>query len=125
MNSVGGDADVGVTVVRQYRISAVGVASAAREVTAGHVELDPVASAKRVTDVAEVDGHSLHAIRRKMVRLARGVAVHGADHTVHQQHGAPVGVKIDQLGDKVGVGAGGLHGKGHPHLAGNGEGFGE
>src|SRR5271155_1596530 len=125
MNGVAGDADVGVAVIRQYRIAAVSVAGAARKVAAGHVDLDPVAGADSVTDVAEVDGQPLHAIRHKMVRLAGGGAVHGADHTVHQQHGAPVGVKVDQLGDKVGIGAVRLYGKGHPHLAGNGEVFGE
>jgi aryl-alcohol dehydrogenase-like predicted oxidoreductase len=41
-----------------------------------------VAGADSVTDVAEVDGQPLHTIRHKMVRLAGGVAVHGADHTV-------------------------------------------
>jgi deoxycytidylate deaminase len=55
LNSVGGDANVGVVVVRQYRISAVGIAGTPREVAAGHVELDPVAGAKSVTDVAEID----------------------------------------------------------------------
>jgi hypothetical protein len=52
-----------------------------------------------------------------MARLARRVMIHGADHTIHQQHGAPVGVKVDQLGDNIGVGAVRLHGKGHAHLA--------
>jgi hypothetical protein len=49
------------------------------------IDLHPDGSAMvlmGVTDVAEVDGEPLRAIRHKMVRLARGVAVHGADHTV-------------------------------------------
>src|SRR5215469_12358946 len=60
-----------------------------------------------------------------MARLARGVVVHGAGYPIHQQHGAAVGVKIDQLCDKVGIGGVGLHGQGHSHLAGNREIFAE
>jgi hypothetical protein len=32
-------------------------------------------------------------------------------------------VKVDQLGDKIGIGAVRLHGKSNPHLAGNREGL--
>src|SRR5215472_4203830 len=60
-----------------------------------------------------------------MARLARGVVVHGAGYPIHQQHGAAVGVKIDQLCDKVGIGGVGLHGQGYPHLASNREIFSE
>src|SRR5215469_14674541 len=60
-----------------------------------------------------------------MARLARGVVVHGAGYPIHQQHGAAVGVKIDQLCDKVGIGTVGLHGQGDSHLAGNREIFAE
>jgi hypothetical protein len=64
VNGVGGDANVGFAVTRQHRMAAVGVAGAARKVAAGHVDLDLMAGAERVTDVAEIDRQPFHAIRR-------------------------------------------------------------
>ena len=40
---------------------------------------------------------------------------------VHQQHGAAVGLEVDQLGDKIGVGAIRLHVQGDAHIAGDGQ----
>jgi len=91
--------------------AAVGVAGPAREIAAGDVDLEAVTGPEGVTNMAEIDGQALDAIRRKMARLVGRVAIHGADHTVHQQHGAPVGVTVDQLGDKIGVEAVRLYGK--------------
>jgi hypothetical protein len=69
-------------------MAAVGVAGAARKVAAGHVDLDLMAGAERVTDVAEVDRQPLHAIRRKLVRLARRVCRRRVPAL--QQHVRPV-----------------------------------
>jgi hypothetical protein len=104
--------DFSVAVVCQYWMTAVGVASTAREVAAGQVDLEAVPGGKSVTDVTEVDGQVLDTLRRKLARLAGRVAIHRADYTVHQQHGAPVGVNIDQFGDKIGIRAVRLHGQG-------------
>src|SRR6266571_4625899 len=101
----GGDADIGISVVRQHRIAAVGVAGPARKIAAGDVDLYPVAGGEGVMDVAELDGQALDLTRNQVVGHARTVAVHRPHNAVHQQHGAPVGVEVDQLGDKVGVGA--------------------
>jgi hypothetical protein len=79
-----------------------------------------VAGGEGVMDVAEGDGQPLDAIRSQMPRLAGGIAVQGASHPVHQQHGAAVRVEVDQLGDEVGVRAIRLHRQGDTHLTGNG-----
>jgi hypothetical protein len=47
---------VGVAVICQNRVAAVGVAGTSREIAAGHVDLEPMAGTKRVTDVTEIDG---------------------------------------------------------------------
>jgi hypothetical protein len=54
-DDIGVHPHVGI-VVGQYRIAAVGVAGTAWEIAAGHVDREPMAGAKRVTDVAEIDG---------------------------------------------------------------------
>ena len=53
------DPDVGLGIVREHGIAAVGVAGAPREIAAGHVDLDAIARAQRVMDVREVDGHPI------------------------------------------------------------------
>ena len=52
LECVGGDADVGLAIVRQHGVAAVGVAGTAREVAAGHIDFDTAAGAERVVDVA-------------------------------------------------------------------------
>ena len=54
--------DCRLAVIGQYRIAAVGVAGAAREVAAGHVDLYAAAGGERVMDMAEVDGQGVDAI---------------------------------------------------------------
>jgi len=66
MNSVGGNADVGFGVVRQYRVTAVGIAGAAREIAAGHVDLDALAGSESMVDMAEGDREPLDAIGHQM-----------------------------------------------------------
>ena len=119
LDCVSGDANVDLAIARQHGVAAIGVAGTAREITAGDVDFEAVAGAKGMTNVAEIDGQALDAIRRNMAQLAGRVAIHGADHAVHHQHRTPVRMKVDQLGDKIGIGAVRLHGKGHAHLAGN------
>ena len=46
VNDVGGHPNVGLTVVRQYRMAAIGVAGTAREIAAGDVDFEAVAGAK-------------------------------------------------------------------------------
>jgi len=121
VHGVGGDADIGISVVRQHRVAAVGIAGASRKVAARNIDLDPVAGAENVVDVAEVDGQPFDLTGRQMLRLARGVPIHGADNAVHQQHGAPIRVEVYQLGDEVSVGTAGLDVQGHADVAGDGE----
>ena len=109
-------------IVRQHRVAAVGVACAAREVAAGHVDFDAAAGPKRVVDVAEADGQPLD---RRPEQAACGspdrVAIHRADDPVHQQHRAAVGQRLDQLGDEIGVRAIRSDVQRHPHIAGDGQ----
>ena len=100
VDRVAGDADVGLAVVRQHRVAAIGVAGAAREIAAGHIDLDPAAGAESVVDVAESDGQRLDPSGRQRLRPGRRVAVHRAHHPVHQQHGAPVRVTSISLATK-------------------------
>ena len=74
---------------------------------------------KRVMDVAEIDRHRIDAVRRQRLRLGGRVAIHRPDHPVHQQHGAPVRLLLDQLGDEIGVGAVRLHLQCDPDIAGD------
>jgi hypothetical protein len=46
VHGVGGDADIGISVVRQHRVAAVGIARPARKIAAGDIDLDPVAGGK-------------------------------------------------------------------------------
>jgi hypothetical protein len=55
VNGVGGDADIGLGVVGEDRIAAVGVARAPWEIAARDVDLYAVAGIKGMVDMAEVD----------------------------------------------------------------------
>ena len=70
VNRVRGDADIGLGVVCEDQIAAVGIAGAAREIAARDVDLDAVADIKGMIDMAEVDGHALHLTGHQMTRLA-------------------------------------------------------
>jgi hypothetical protein len=48
LNGVDGDTYLGVAVIRHYRMAAVSIADAAREVAAGDVDLNPVPGAEGV-----------------------------------------------------------------------------
>jgi hypothetical protein len=63
MDGVCGNADIGVDVIGQHRVATVGVAGAAREIAAGHVDLDAATGAESVVDVAEIDGQPLDLTR--------------------------------------------------------------
>jgi hypothetical protein len=52
-DGIRGDADVGVAVVRRHSVAAVGIAHSAREIAAGHIDLDAVAGADGVVEIAE------------------------------------------------------------------------
>ena len=62
------DPDVGLGIVREHRIAAVGVAGAAGEIAAGDVDLDAIAGAERVMDVREVDGHPIDRVGLQTLR---------------------------------------------------------
>jgi hypothetical protein len=55
MDDVGGNPDGVFAILGQHGTAAIGVASAAREIAAGDVDLDPATGAKSVADAAEVD----------------------------------------------------------------------
>ena len=71
VDDVGRHPNVGVAIaiVRQYRMTAVGFAGTAREIAAGDVDLEAMTGPESVTNMAEIDGQALDAIRRKMARL--------------------------------------------------------
>ena len=119
VHGVGRDPDRVVAVPRQHRVAAVGVAGAAREVAAGHIDFDAAAGPERMADVAEADRHLIDAARFERQRPGRRIAVHRAHDAVHQQHRAPVRLQLDQLGDEIGVRAIRLHLQCHPHGAGD------
>src|SRR5262245_41042312 len=121
VHGIGGHTDIGVGVVGQDRMAAVRVPGAAREVAAGHVHLNTVAGVESVMDITQVDGQAIDLIRPQRLWLGCRIPVHGADHTVHEQHGTSVGLHLNELGDKVGVTAVGLDVQCHPHGAGDGE----
>src|SRR3954453_4155339 len=74
------DADIGVTVLRQHWVTAIGIASAPREIAAGDIDFDAAAGGEDVVDVAETDRHRVDPIRLQRLRLGRAVAIHRADN---------------------------------------------
>ena len=83
MNGVGGDANIGLAIVGQHEVAAVGITGTAREIAAGHVDFNTMAGADGMAYVPEVDRQLLYPTRYEMPRLARQVAIHGAGHPVH------------------------------------------
>ena len=55
-------------------------------------------------NVREVDGEWINPIAFERLR-SRGVPIHRPHDAIHQQHGAAVGLDLDQLGDEIGIGA--------------------
>jgi hypothetical protein len=80
VDDISGHPNVGVAIICQYRMAAVGIAGTTREIAAGDVDLEAMAGAKGVRDVAEIYGQALDTIWRKMARLAGRVAIHGGMH---------------------------------------------
>ena len=62
VDRVAGDADIGLGIVCQHGVPAIGVARPAREIAAGHVDLDAMAGRKSVVDMTEIDGQPLDAV---------------------------------------------------------------
>jgi hypothetical protein len=50
INRACGDPDINLAVVGEDGVAAIGVAGPAREVAAGHIDLDPTAGAEHVMD---------------------------------------------------------------------------
>ena len=69
MHRVQRHTDIGVAVIGEQGVAAVGVARAAREVAAGDIDLDAVAGAQRVMDVRKADGQRVHAIGFEALRI--------------------------------------------------------
>ena len=63
VHAVAGDADIGLAIMRQHRVAAIGIAGAAREVAAGDVDFDAAAGGEGVVGVAETDRHRIDPIR--------------------------------------------------------------
>jgi hypothetical protein len=55
VDDISGHPNVGVAIICQYRMAAVGIAGTTREIAAGDIDLEPMAGAKCVTDVAEIE----------------------------------------------------------------------
>src|SRR5262245_62508313 len=103
VHGIGSNADIGFGVVGKDRIATVRVTSAARKVAAGHVHLETVAGTEGVMDVAQVDGQAIDVIRSQRLWLGRRIPVHGAYHTVHEQHSPSIGLYLYKFSDKIGV----------------------